>query len=292
MTITRAVVPAAGLGTRFLPATKAIPKELLPIVDKPIIQYIIEEAVASGIRDVVLITGRGKTPIKDHFDVAYELEDILERQGKTDLLRTVQAISQMVQIISIRQKKPLGLGHAVLCAKQAIAPHPFAVLLPDDLIDSPVPCTREMIALSEAQKCAVVAIQRVPVEQAHHYGIIEGEKVSERIYRIRRLVEKPAPGAAPSDLAIIGRYILPSQVFEILEQLPPGKNGEIQLTDALIALKERLPLYGYEFQGNRYDAGDKLGFLQANIMYALKDPDLGPRLRQFLRSNDLFRNHS
>jgi len=289
MTITKAVVPAAGLGTRFLPATKAIPKELLPIVDKPSIQYIIEEAVASGIRDVVLITGRGKTPIRDHFDVAYELEDILERQGKTDLLRTIQAISQMVHLISVRQKNPLGLGHAVLCAKQVIAPHPFAVLLPDDLIDSPVPCTRAMIALFEMHGSPVVAIQRVPADQAHRYGIIQGEKVSERLYRIQNLVEKPAPGAAPSDLAVIGRYILPSEIFEILEQLPPGKHGEVQLTDALIALKERQPLYGYEFEGDRYDAGEKLGFLQANIMYALKDPDLGPRLRQFLLSRDLLR---
>jgi UTP--glucose-1-phosphate uridylyltransferase len=281
--VNRALIPAAGLGTRFLPATKAIPKELLPIVDKPSIQYIVEEIVASGIKDIILITGRGKNPIKDHFDISYELEDLLEKQGKTEVLEMVRKISNMVHLISVSQKSPLGLGHAILCGKAVLDKEPFAVLLPDDLIDQEVPCTRQMIDLFERYGSAIIALQRVPEENAHLYGIVDAEKVADRVYRVRSMVEKPAPGTAPSTLAIIGRYVLPPEIFPILENVRPGRGGEIQLTDGLIELTKRGPMYGFEFPGHRYDAGDKCGYLEACIKYALKDPDLAPRVRRLLK---------
>jgi len=293
MKVRKAVIPAAGFGTRFLPATKVVPKELLPIVDKPTIQYIMEEVVTAGIEQVILITGREKGSIEDHFDTSTELENHLRRKGRKDLLEMVQAISEMVTLVSVRQKEPLGLGHAILCAKKLVGEEPFAVLLGDDLIDARIPCIRQMIDVYEgvkeklndpSQSRAVIAIQRVPRAETHLYGIIRGKKVQDRIYRVQEMVEKPAQGEAPSNLAIIGRYILPSEIFGILESISPDGKGEIQLTDGLRVLNQRrVPVFGYEFVGDRYDAGDKLGYLQANICYGLKDPELGPKLGSYLR---------
>jgi UTP--glucose-1-phosphate uridylyltransferase len=292
MIVKKAVIPAAGFGTRFLPATKVVPKELLPIVDKPSIQYIMEEVAAAGIEEVILITGREKGSIEDHFDTSTELENHLKKKGRKDLLRMVQDIAEMVTLVSIRQKEPLGLGHAILCAKKVVGKEPFAVLLGDDLIDAKTPCIRQMIdvykklgdQLSHSPGIhALVAIQKVPKEETHLYGIIKGKKVGNRIYRIEEMVEKPEKGTAPSNLAIIGRYILPPQIFEMLEKTSPDAKGEIQLTNGLRALSQRVPIFGYEFLGDRYDAGDKLGYLQANISYGLKHPELGPKLMQFLK---------
>jgi len=292
MKVKKAVIPAAGFGTRFLPATKVVPKELLPIVDKPTIQYIMEEVVAAGIEEVILITGREKGSIEDHFDTSTELENHLRKKGRQDLLRMVRDISEMVTLVSVRQKEPLGLGHAILCAKKTVGEEPFAVLLGDDLIHARTPCIRQMIEvyqgmqdpkglLSDAH--AVIAIQKVPKEETHLYGIIKGKKVKDRIYQVEDMVEKPEQGTAPSNLAIIGRYILPPQIFSILEKIPRDVNREIQLTNGLRVLSQRAPIFGYEFFGDRYDAGDKLGYLQANISYALRHPELGPRLRRFLK---------
>ena len=291
--VKKAVLPAAGFGTRFLPATKAVPKELLPIVDKPTIQYIMEEVVHAGIEEVILITGREKGSIEDHFDTSAELENHLRKKGKHDQLKIVQEVSEMVTLVSVRQKEPLGLGHAVLCAKKAVGNEPFAVLLGDDLIDASVPCIRQMIDIyeelsrglnSSAPGPALIAIQKVPWSEAHLYGIIKGKKIKDRVYRIEDMVEKPEKGKAPSNLAIIGRYILPPEIFEILEHVRPDRKGEIQLTNGLRELKRRAPVYGYEFFGDRYDAGDKLGYLEANIAFALKHPELGPKLRRYLKT--------
>jgi UTP--glucose-1-phosphate uridylyltransferase len=281
--IRKGVIPAAGLGTRFLPATKAFPKELLPIVDRPTIQYIVEEAVASGVEQVILITARGKEAVEEHFAVSAELEEALKRQKKEDLLRMVKELSTMVKIRSVSQKEPKGLGHAVLCAREAVGEEPFAVLLGDDLVDAEPPCLAQMVEVSRQKGGAVIALLRVPAAQTHLYGIIRGEQVEERIYRIQELVEKPAPDQAPSHLAIIGRYLLPPEIFPVLEKTPPGKGGEIQLTDALQTLAGRMPLYGYEFTGDRYDAGDKFGYLEANIAYALKRPEMAERLKEFIK---------
>ena len=276
------VIPAAGLGTRFLPATKAVPKELLPIVDKPTIQYIVEEAVASGIEEIILITARGKGSIEDHFDVSVELEETLRKQKKDDLLQIVRDISEMVRVVAVRQKEPKGLGHAVLCAREVVGGEPFAVLLGDDIVDADPPCLAQMVEVARQRGGGVVALQRVPEQEAHLYGIIRGEEVGERVYKITELVEKPPPGQAPSNLAVIGRYILPPEIFPLIESTPPGKGGEIQLTDALQELARRMPLYGYEFVGDRYDAGDKVGYLEANIAFALKRPQMAERLREFI----------
>jgi UTP--glucose-1-phosphate uridylyltransferase len=293
MKVKKAVLPAAGFGTRFLPATKAVPKELLPIVDKPTIQYIMEEVVHSGIEEVILITGREKGSIEDHFDTSAELEHHLRKKGRHDLLKLVQEVSEMVTLVSIRQKEPLGLGHAVLCAKKAVGNEPFVVLLGDDLIDASVPCVRQMIATYEelnrgmspsAHGSALIAIQRVPRTEAHLYGIIKGKKIKDRVYRIEDMVEKPEKGTAPSNLAIIGRYILPPEIFEILENVRPDRKGEIQPTNGLRELSRRAPVFGYEFFGDRYDAGDKLGYLEANIAFALKHPELGPKLKRYLKT--------
>jgi UTP--glucose-1-phosphate uridylyltransferase len=281
--VTKALIPAAGLGTRFLPATKAIPKELLPIVDKPSIQYIVEEIVASGIKDIVLITGRGKSAIKDHFDISYELEETLEKQGKKDILERIRNISRMANLIPVIQKTPRGLGHAILCGRTIIDNEPFAVLLPDDLIDQEIPCTKQMIDLFKKYQGTMIAVTKVAKENTHLYGIIDAEKMGERVYRIKNMIEKPAPGTAPSNLAIIGRYILPPEIFPILEKLPPGRGGEIQITDGLVELAKKSPVYAFEFPGKRCDSGDKFGFLEANIYYALKDPELAPRLRRLLK---------
>jgi UTP--glucose-1-phosphate uridylyltransferase len=281
--IRKGVIPAAGVGTRFLPATKAIPKELLPIVDKPTIQYIVEEAVASGIEQVILITAQGKGAVEDHFAVSAELEKLLKRQKKEDLLQMVKELSEMVRMVAVRQNEPGGLGHAVLCAREAVGDEPFAVLLGDDLVDAEPPCLAQMVEIARQKGGAVIALLRVPATETHLYGIIRGEQVDERIYRIEELVEKPAPDQAPSNLAIIGRYILPPEIFSILEKTPPGKGGEIQLTDALQTLARRMPVYGYEFTGDRYDAGDKIGCLQANIAFALKRPEMAERLKEFIK---------
>jgi UTP--glucose-1-phosphate uridylyltransferase len=277
--IRKGVIPAAGLGTRFLPATKAVPKELLPIVDKPTIQYIVEEAVASGIEETILITARGKGGIEDHFDISVELEETLRKQKKEDLLRMVRELSEMVRVVAIRQKEPKGLGHAVLCAREAVGEEPFAVLLGDDIVDSDPPCLAQMMEVSRQKGGGVIALLRVPETETHLYGIIRGEEVGERIYQITEMVEKPKPDQAPSNLAVIGRYILPPEIFPILEKTAPGKGGEIQLTDALQELARRTPLYGYEFMGDRYDAGDKVGYLLANIAFALKRPEMAEKLR-------------
>ena len=281
--IRRGVIPAAGVGTRFLPATKAIPKELLPVVDKPTIQYIVEEAVASGIEQVILITAQGKGAVEDHFGVSAELEKLLKRQKKEDLLQMVKELSKMVRMVAVRQNEPGGLGHAVLCAREAVGDEPFAVLLGDDLVDAEPPCLAQMVEIARQKGGAVIALLRVPATETHLYGIIRGEQVDERIYRIEELVEKPAPDQAPSNLAIIGRYILPPEIFSILEKTPPGKGGEIQLTDALQTLARRMPVYGYEFTGDRYDAGDKFGCLQANIAFALKRPEMAEKLKEFIK---------
>jgi UTP--glucose-1-phosphate uridylyltransferase len=281
--IRKGVIPAAGMGTRFLPATKAVPKELLPIVDRPTIQYIVEEAVVSGIEQIILITARGKGAVEEHFAVSAELEDILKRQKKEDLLQIIQKITEMVKITAVRQDEPKGLGHAVLCAREAVGDEPFAVLLGDDLVDAEPPCLAQMVEIARQKGGGVIALLRVPATETHLYGIIRGEQVDDRVYRIEELVEKPASDQAPSNLAVIGRYLLPPEIFAILEKTPPGKGGEIQLTDALQTLARTMPLYGYEFVGDRYDAGDKVGYLQANIAAALKRPEIAERLKEFIK---------
>jgi UTP--glucose-1-phosphate uridylyltransferase len=281
--IRKGVIPAAGMGTRFLPATKAIPKELLPIVDRPTIQYIVEEAVVSGIEQIILITARGKAALEEYFAVSVELEEILKRQKKEDLLHIVQKITEMVKIIPVRQDEPRGLGHAVFCAREAVGDEPFAVLLGDDLVDADPPCLAQMVEIARQKGGGVVALMRVPATETRLYGIIRGEQVDERIFRITEMIEKPAPDQAPSNLAVIGRYLLPPEIFAILEKTPPGKGGEIQLTDALQTLARTMPLYGYEFVGDRYDAGDKIGYLQANIASALKRPEMAERLKEFIK---------
>jgi UTP--glucose-1-phosphate uridylyltransferase len=281
--ITKAVFPAAGLGTRFLPATKVSPKEMMPLVDKPLIQYVVEEAVASGIEEVVMITGRGKRSIEDHFDVAFELEEDLRAKGKHKLLSEVQRIAEMVTFCYIRQKKALGLGHAVLTAKRIIGDDPFAVLLGDDIIDAKVPALKQMMNVYHRYPSSILAVQKVPKSQTQNYGIINGKKIEEGIYLVNDLVEKPSPGDAPSNLAIIGRYLLTPEIFTALEQTKPGKGGEIQLTDGLRLLMEKQPIYAYEFQGVRHDAGDKLGFLKATVEFGLKNQEFGHEFRSYLQ---------
>ena len=283
MSVRKAVIPAAGVGTRFLPATKAIPKEMLPIVDVPTIQYIVEEAIASGIEHVILVTGRGKESILDHFDRAPELEAFLEKNGKEELLAMVRAIADKAEVIAVRQQEPRGLGHAVLAARPAVGEEPFAVLLGDDIFDSSPPCTRQLIDVYEAHGKAVIALLTVPDSETSRYGVIRGTALSAGLHRVEGMVEKPAPGSAPSNLAIMGRYVLPPEVFSIIERTPPGKGGEIQLTDALESLRATRGVLGCEFRGTRYDAGDKLGYLQANLAYALKRPELAAKLRAYLR---------
>ncbi len=284
--VRKAVFPAAGLGTRFLPATKAQPKEMLPLVDKPIIQYVIEEAVAAGITTIIIVTGRGKNAIEDHFDVSYELEKLLEERGKTDLLEQVRAISNLINVSYVRQGETLGLGHAVLMARDLVGDEPFAVMLGDDIIDSPVPCMKQMIDVFHEHGGPVVAVHRVPAHEISAYGVIDGQPcdADERVYRVRDMVEKPAPGQAPSDLAIIGRYVLTPDVFRAIEETPRDKGGEIQLTNGLRALGRQRDLFGYRFEGVRHDAGNKLGFLKATVEFALKREDLGGPFREYLRS--------
>ncbi len=281
--IRKAVIPVAGLGTRLLPATKVVPKELLPIVDTPAIQVIIEEVLESGIEEIILVTGRGKGAIEDHFDHSYELEDTLERRGKNAQLERVRQISELVRAVSVRQKSPKGLGHAILCAKEAVGDEPFAVLLPDDIISGSPSCTRQLIDVYEKYNTGALALMRVPEEQVDRYGIIHGENWAKRLHRIRNLMEKPSPDKALSNLGIIGRYVLPPKIFTYLEETNPGTDEEIQLTDALQKLARDSALIGYEFQGERHDIGDKLGFLKCNINFALNRKDIGPELRKYLK---------
>jgi UTP--glucose-1-phosphate uridylyltransferase len=274
MTVRKAVIPAAGLGTRFLPATKATPKEMLPIVDKPTIQLVVEEAVASGIEEIVLVNGRGKSSIEDHFDIAYELEDTLRRRGKNLLADEMRGIANMVRLVSVRQKEPLGLGHAVLCARDAVGDEPFAVLLGDDLYDARVPAIGQLIDVFRDTGKGAVAVMEVPQGQEHLYGVVAGVPVGAGRVRVTDMVEKPAPGTAPSRLAIVGRYVLPPTIWGILSETRPGKGGEIQLTDALLGLAKSAGMIATTLDGERHDAGDRLGYLRANLAYALQRDDL------------------
>ena len=282
MSITKAILPAAGLGTRFLPATKAQPKEMLPLVDKPLIQYAVEEAVGSGITDVTIVTGRGKTAIEDHFDVSFELERFLEDKGKTSELEIVKAISDLVNVSYVRQKEALGLGHAVAVAEPLIGDDAFAVLLGDDLVASDVPCIRQMIEVYERVHAPVLAVMKVPREEISSYGVIAAEPEGDRLHKVSRLVEKPPADEAPSDLAIIGRYILTPAIFEHIKKTAQDSRGEIQLTNALESLLSETPIYGFEFEGVRHDCGNKLGFLKASVEYALGREDLGEAFRNYL----------
>jgi UTP--glucose-1-phosphate uridylyltransferase len=281
--IRKAIIPAAGLGTRFLPATKAQPKEMLPIVDKPTIQYIVEEAVRSGIEDIIIVTGRNKRAIEDHFDRSIELETFLEKSAKDELLDMVQDIARLVDIYYVRQKEALGLGHAIYSARKFIGNEPFAVLLGDDVIHSEVPCLRQMMNHYERHGASIVGVQQVPLEDTSKYGIVDGIYFDERLYRAHDLVEKPKPEDAPETrLAIMGRYILNPVIFDILETIPPGKGGEIQLTDGLRELAKVQEILAYDFEGRRYDVGDKLGFVQATIEYALRREDISHDLMSYL----------
>lgn len=282
--ITKALFPVAGLGTRFLPATKASPKEMLPLVDKPLIQYVVEEAISSGIEEVIIITGRGKRAIEDHFDISYELEDLLRQKGKTELLQQVQQISNMVDICYVRQKEPYGLGHAVLCAKNLVKNESFAVLLGDDVIDGEVPVLKQMLDMYYKYKAPIIAVQEVDRSQVSNYGIIDAVQVADGVYKISDMIEKPRVEDAPSNLAIIGRYLLTPDIIGILEKTAPGSGKEIQLTDGLKGLLKTGPVYGYKFQGKRYDAGDKLGFLQATVEFGLKNKEFGEQFREYLKA--------
>ncbi|HEX4749562.1 MAG TPA: UTP--glucose-1-phosphate uridylyltransferase GalU [Bryobacteraceae bacterium] len=287
--VRKAVFPAAGLGTRFLPATKAQAKEMLPLVDKPLIQYGVEEAMHSGVQNIIIVTGRGKSSIEDHFDVSFELEHLLESKNKSDMLSMVRAISDMIDVSYVRQKEALGLGHAVLRAKELVGHEPFAVVLSDDIIASEVPCIRQLLDVYEYYGASVLALMEVPNDQISAYGVVDAEMVSDngrenRLYRIRNMVEKPRPADAPSNLAIIGRYILTPEIFTCVESIEPGSGGEIQLTDALKYMLRNRPIYGLKFEGKRYDAGDKLGFLKATVEFALNRHDLGQPFREYLKT--------
>ncbi len=291
--VRKAVFPAAGLGTRFLPATKAQPKEMLPLVDKPLIQYVVEEAVSSGIENIIIVTGRGKMSIEDHFDVSYELEKILEERGQNDLLKVVHSISDLIHVCYVRQKEALGLGHAILMARELVGNEPFAVLLGDDIIDAPVPCLRQMLDAYEKHPGSIVAIQEVSRQEISSYGVISGTPIGfngekDRLYQVSDMIEKPPAEKAPSNLAIIGRYILEPEIFDVLGSTAPGSGGEIQLTDGLRGLLQRQRLiYGWRFEGRRYDAGGKLGFLIATVEFALKRPGLGDSFRDYLKNLNL-----
>ncbi len=280
---TKAVIPVAGLGTRFLPATKVIPKEMLTIVDRPTIQYIVEEVVASGIKEVVLVTASGKSAIEDHFDYSFELETFLAQKGKLDLLNEVRHISRLIEVVSVRQKEPLGLGHAIQVTEQVIGDQPFVVCLGDDLVESEEPCVYQMLKVFEKYQEAVVAVQEVAEEDVRRYGIAEGKEVEPGVYQVERIIEKPEPGMTKSRLAVIGRYILRPEIYDCLKRTLPGIGGEIQLTDALDTLRTERSLYAYKFKGKRFDAGDKLGYLQATVHLALDHPDLGHAFKKYLK---------
>ena len=281
--VRKAVFPVAGLGTRFLPATKASPKEMLALVDKPLVQYVVEEAVYSGIQEIIMITGRGKRAIEDHFDISFELEENLKESGKRSLLKELRKISELADFCYVRQRHSLGLGHAILCAKNLIGDEPFAVLLGDDIIDSPKPALKQMVDLFSEVKSPVIAIQRVRKEDVSQYGVIKGKEIEKGVYLVEDLVEKPPIDQAPSDLAVIGRYILIPEVFASLEKTEPGRNNEIQLTDGIRNLAQQRPVYAYMVQGKRYDAGDKIGFLKATVEFGLKNKELGKEFRDYLK---------
>ena len=284
-TVKKAIIPAAGLGTRFLPATKSQPKEMLPIVDKPTLQYIIEEAIDSGIEEILIVTGRSKKSIEDHFDRSIELEIELEQKSKYEMLKMVQEISNMVNIHYIRQKEPKGLGHAIYCAKSFIGNEPFAVLLGDDIVyNEEKPCLKQLIDCYDEYNTSVLGVQTVEAKDVNKYGIVNGIHIEDRVYKVKGLVEKPAVEEAPSNVAILGRYIITPQIFEILENTAPGKGNEIQLTDALETLIKNEAMYAYDFEGQRYDVGDKLGFLEATVDFALKRPELRDDFMAFLES--------
>ena len=283
MKVRKAIIPAAGLGTRFLPATKAQPKEMIPIVDKPTIQYIVEEAVAAGIEDILIISGRNKRAIEDHFDKSYELEEELHRKGKQDLLSVVQEISNIANIHYIRQKEAKGLGHAIYCAKSFIGNEPFAVMLGDDIVDSPVPCIKQLMDVYNEYQTTILGVQKVPLQDVTKYGIFGGTQIDERVYKVKGLVEKPEVEQAPSNIAILGRYIISPRIFEFLQTATPGKNGEIWLTDALQSLMEQEAMYAFDFEGDRYDVGDRIGFLKATVEFALKRDELKDDFTAFLR---------
>ncbi|HEX8939599.1 MAG TPA: UTP--glucose-1-phosphate uridylyltransferase GalU [Candidatus Limnocylindrales bacterium] len=291
MRVRKAVFPAAGWGTRFLPATKAQPKEMLPLVDKPVIQYAVEEAVAAGIEQIIIVTSSQKRAIEDHFDLSLELEQLLEARGDIDMLRQIRRISDLAQVAYVRQKEQLGLGHAVLVAKELVGHEPFAVILSDDVVVAERPGIGQLIHAYQQTHSSVVAVTQVPHEEVGRYGVIGGERADEepdgRLYKLNRLVEKPTPEEAPSDLAIIGRYVLTPKIFDKLEQTPHGAGGEIQLTDAIEALMEEQDVYGYAFEGVRYDAGTSMGWLKASVELALQRPDIGDEFRGYLRGLDL-----
>ena len=284
MKLRKAVIPVAGLGTRFLPATKTVPKELLPIVDIPSIQYVVQEAMEAGIEEIIFVTGRGKDGIEDHFDEAPELEQLLTERGNLEMARTLRKIAEMTEVVSVRQKKPLGLGHAVLCARDLVGDEPFAVMLADDLIDAEVPGIRQLLEVFEETSESVIALMEVPQADVHQYGVIKGREIKKRLYQVDGTVEKPLAKDAPSRMAIIGRYVLRPEIFSILQKLPPGRGGEIQLTDGLTQLVRERKIYGCEFLGDRYDIGDKFGFVRATVAYALKRPDLKDKLLQYLKA--------
>lgn len=283
MRVKKAVFPVAGLGTRFLPATKASPKEMLPLIDKPLVQYVVEEAVASGIEQILFVTGRSKRAIEDHFDIAFELEALLQEKGRDALLTQIRAISNMADIFYVRQKQALGLGHAVLCAKEFVGNEPFAVLLGDDIIDAPQPCLGQLLDVYRKYRGPVLALEQVPMANISSYGCVQANQIYKQVYEVTDLVEKPKPEEAPSDMAIIGRYVLTPEIFPILEQQQPGKGGEIQLTDAILRLAADEAIYGCLFEGKRHDCGDKLGFLKATVELALKREEFSADFRAFLQ---------
>ncbi len=285
--IKKAVFPAAGLGTRFLPATKSQPKEMLPLVDKPLIQYGVEEAVAANIKNIIIITGRGKNAIEDHFDISFELEKFLETHNDIEKLQIVKSISSLVSFAYVRQKEALGLGHAIFAAKDLIDDEPFAVILGDDIIVSEKPCIQQLIDIYNNKKTNIIAIKKVPKSEISKYGVIEGEEVDKNLFKVKSLIEKPSPKQAPSDYAIIGRYILTPNIFKAILKVQPDSKGEIQLTDAINILIKEEPVYAYEFSGLRYDAGSKLGFLIATVEMALRRKDLGEEFKQYLMNLDL-----
>ncbi|HYF84156.1 MAG TPA: UTP--glucose-1-phosphate uridylyltransferase GalU [Clostridia bacterium] len=287
MKVRKAIIPAAGLGTRFLPATKAQPKEMLPIVDKPTIQYIVEEAINSGIEEILIVTGRNKRAIEDHFDRSVELELELKNKGNSELLKQVQDISNLVDIHYVRQKEARGLGHAIYCARTFVGNEPFAVMLGDDVVDSSVPCLKQLIDVFDEYSGTVLGVQEVSPEDVNKYGIVTFDRISDRLYKVKDLVEKPAKENAPSNVAILGRYIITPEIFGILEHTEPGSGGEIQLTDALKALRKVQEMYAYNFEGKRYDIGSKLGFLQATIEFALKREELSQDFREYLKTIDI-----
>ncbi len=283
MKIKKAIFPVAGLGTRFLPATKAMPKEMLPVVDKPIIQYAVEEALASGIEQLIFVTGSGKTPLENHFDTSYELEDTLRKRGKDDLLKTVESlVPKSGTIVYTRQSEPLGLGHAIWCARDIVGDEPFAVLLADDLIKSEVPVLYQMILEYDRLRASLVAAIEVPKEHTHRYGILEAEEAYNGTVRITSMIEKPQPGDSPSTLAAIGRYIFTPRIFDFLAELKRGAGNEVQLTDSMVSLLAEQPIFGYKFQGTRFDCGDKAGFLMANLAFALERPEMKDTLKEYI----------